>query len=565
MKKVLLQIFVFFAVGLVLFFVVSALEEKSEPEISEGIEVPFEETPSFSSEPDYANFTNIVFDNSSVSVTGTGVMVTGTAVTIAFPGTYRLSGVSDNASVTINCEYDGNVFLWLDGLSLTCETGPAIYVNDAVETTIILQDATENYLADAEYSLTDDDASKCAAAVFSHDDLNFTGAGTLTIAGFNKNGLQCNDSLCLTAVNIIITAINDAVNVNDAVYVTESSIQLLSSGDGIQCDDGDIVIAGSSIIIATEEDGVSAEGNVSLTDTYLSVGTRGGSAHYSDIEALGCGAKGLKGENISICNCQLDFDCADDALHAMDTCVLSQGNYVLRSGNNAIYAGTSICVEDVSLDIPDSYDGIQASQITLQSGEFSIVADDDALQATMGDLLSGVSAVNCFIEIMDGKLSLTSACGMTSDGDILLLGGDVYIQTYTIEEAAFQWGNSLVLDDCCIFGTGLFSESDPAEENLSQCVLNWTFAENKPETTVVAITDVSGNILYSATPEQTYSMFFYSAPNLETEGVYTISAGEEICNIQLGGLFTTGSNVPVETAQTSSSTSKKDGGMPGMR
>ena len=567
MKKVLLKILYFFAAGLVLFFIASGLENKPEEEPEPEADIAAEEEPSFSSEPDYTNFTNIAFDAASVSVSGTGVMVNGTAVTIAFPGTYRLSGVSDNASVTVNCEYDGSVFLWLDGLSLTCESGPALYIADAIETTVLLAEGSENYLADAAYTIADNaETARYGAALLSRDNLTVTGGGRLTVAGFYKNGLQCNDSLSLNGADIVITAINDAVKANDAITVTGATLQLLSSGDGIQCDDGDIFLSESTVIIASEEDGISAAGEVALTDSVLTVGTHGGAENYAVIEAEGVSAKGIRADKLSVYNCRLDFDCADDALHAADTCLLTQGVYALRSGNNAIYAGTSLEAEALSLDIPTSYDGLQAPQITLQGGSVTIAAEDDALQASRGDLLQGVSAGECFVKITDGYVSLCSASGIASDGDILLLGGEVYIQVLSAETAALQWGSRLVLEGCELFGTGLFSAAEPAEENLSQCVLAWSFAEEKPAETVFTLTDAVGSEMFTAAPEQAYSSVFYSSPMLETEGVYTLSAAEESANIQLLSLYTQGSGVPVAAAQQeSSSGSKKDGGMPGMR
>lgn len=142
-------------------------------------------------------------------------------------GTYILTG-SSTAGVHINTE--GNVRLILKDATIKSSTGAAIYVEQAENTVIELADGTKNTIEDA---ATREDET-IDGAIYSKDDLIFTGDSELTVTANFADGIVSKDDLKFTSGTYTVTSEDDGIRGKDSVYIQNGSFTIDAKGDGIK-------------------------------------------------------------------------------------------------------------------------------------------------------------------------------------------------------------------------------------------------------------------------------------------------------------------------------------------
>lgn len=207
-------------------------------------------------------------DLTSMTVVGDGLAVSGRIIEITGGGDYTVTGTNDNAMIHVNTE--DRVKLRLSGVQLTNPTGPAIFFENSDKSYITITKDTENVLTDGgEYDV---DAK---GALFSNDDLEIKGSGTLTINANYKHGIACNDDLKIEEGTINITAVGDGIHADDEITVTGGNITIKATGDGIQSEDF-VDIKGGTVNITTD-------GEVGQSSGWGNFGGRGGFGNMGDM------------------------------------------------------------------------------------------------------------------------------------------------------------------------------------------------------------------------------------------------------------------------------------------
>jgi len=117
-------------------------------------------------------------------------------VTLDKEGIYVLSGEVKNVTVVVEAPEDAKVQIVLDGVSITNEDSPAIYVKAADKVFVTSTDSKSrmevsgSYVADGDTNLD--------AVIFSKADITFNGTGTLEIVSTKGNGISSKDDLKIT-------------------------------------------------------------------------------------------------------------------------------------------------------------------------------------------------------------------------------------------------------------------------------------------------------------------------------------------------------------------------------
>lgn len=179
--------------------------------------------------------------------------VDGDKYEITDEGVYTLSG-NYSGMVYVNCE--GKVTLVLNGVTINNENGPAVFFENSKKGIIELADGTVNTLSDGtEYNV---DAK---GTVFSNDDIELQGSGTLNITANYNHALKSDDDIEIKECTLNITTnVGDGINANDAIKIKSRKITLNVKGDGInggKCvviDDGDVNITTTGEITESNED-----------------------------------------------------------------------------------------------------------------------------------------------------------------------------------------------------------------------------------------------------------------------------------------------------------------------
>ena len=253
----------------------------------------------------------------------------GKDITITKAGVYTITGSAKNATIIIDAADDAKVQLELDGITITNDSAPAIYVKNADKVFVTTKSGTTSSLS-VTGTFTADGDTNTDAVIFSKDDIVLNGEGTLNISSSN-NGISGKDDIKITGGTISLHAENDEDDTTGEIYISGGTFTINAASDAIQATtqvqiDGGTLnltaaegIEGTSVII---NDGTI---NISASDDGIN-GAAKSSAYSTKVE--------INGGNITIAMGQGDTDGID-----------SNGDLYINGGTINI-TGQSACDYD---------------------------------------------------------------------------------------------------------------------------------------------------------------------------------------------------------------------------
>jgi hypothetical protein len=266
--------------------------------------------------------------NAGVTVTETNgdVVVTATVAEVE----YVVSGTTANGSVKI---YSDKKFkLTLNGANITNSDGPAINIQSKKRAFIVLSDNTTNNLTDgATYAASGSEDMK--ATLFAEGQMIFSGNGTLNVKGSYKHAIASDDYIRVISGNIIVTgAASDGIHTNDAFIADGGTLDITTSGDGIQCEEGFIVINNGSFTIKVADKAITANWDRDASiDPYVTI--NGGTFNITSSAGEGIESK----STLTINAGDFNIRTADDGLNAGKKININGGNlYVYSTTNDGI-------------------------------------------------------------------------------------------------------------------------------------------------------------------------------------------------------------------------------------
>ncbi len=295
----------------------------------------------------------------------------GEDVSITKEGVYVLSGDVTDVTVAVEVDSREKVQLVLDGVTITNEDSPAIYVKSADKVFVTTTQDSLNTLS-VTGDFTADGDTNTDAVIFSKDDLVLNGLGTLIINSSN-NGISGKDDLKITGGTYYVTSTADAIEANDSILIADGSIAISSSKDGLHAENdeddtqGYVFICGGSVSIDAASDGIQATTYLQVDDGTL------------DITA----SEGLEATYVQINGGTINVAASDDGINA------TTKSYSVGTPTIEITGG------DVT--------------ITMGAG------DTDALDANGNLYISG------------GTVSISAQSAFDFDGVGELTGGTVYV------------------------------------------------------------------------------------------------------------------------------------------
>jgi hypothetical protein len=197
-----------------------------------------------------------------------GITARDGTLTIEAAGVYSLTG-SYSGQIVVDAK--GKVYLELNGMAVTSDSGPALWIKDASKVTLVLTDGTANSLADTDTGNSD------GAALSSNDSLYVTGTGSLTVIGANSDAISCDDDIVINNGLIAITAAGDGLAANDDITINGGDISVTARGDGLDSN-GTVHVNGGSLVAfggtSQGEGGIDARGDFVITGgTVIAGGT----------------------------------------------------------------------------------------------------------------------------------------------------------------------------------------------------------------------------------------------------------------------------------------------------
>ena len=304
----------------------------------------------------------------------------GKDITITAAGVYVLTGTAENVTVVVDAGDEDKVQLVLDGLTLTNEDAPAIYVKNADKVFLTTTDSDNTLTVTGAFSADGEDNTD--AVIFSKDDLVLNGLGTLTVIS-PENGVSAKDDLKITGGTLVIDCQADALEAHDAIAVAGGEITVTAGKDGLHAGDSDddtvgaVYVSGGTLTILAEDDAIQAATAVQID---------GGDF---DLTA----SEGIEGTFVQINGGVIVIDASDD-------------------GVNAAQKSSAL---DPALEIT-------GGTLTITMGE----GDTDAID------------VNGDLTISGGTVTITARSPFDYDGAGTLTGGTVTVNGETVTQLTGQ-------------------------------------------------------------------------------------------------------------------------------
>lgn len=421
-----------------------------------------------------ANATLVTLTDSSATAKGkyTGYEIDGTDVSITAAGTYVFSGDCDNGSITVKKGVTG-VTIVLNGLTLTNDDSAAITLNKTAEASLIAAAGTTNTVADTEGSNDENAAIKVKSGAA----LAIGGTGTLTVDGNAKNGIKGAADAVITVaeVKLNINAANDGLSCDDELNITGGTLSITAGGDAVKAspDTGDtenpdttslgnVTISGGTLTLNATEDGIQADGDLTISGGTFDVMANGGHTTALTDDSASC--KGFKaGKTLTVTGGTLTVDSADDALHANTDVTISGGTLTLATGDDGVHADNNLVIgtrgasstSTPRIHITASYEGLEGTTVTVYSGDIDVAASDDGVNAANSTL--GERSDKYAINIAGGDLYINAGSdGLDSNNDINITGGKVEVYgADAVMDAAIDYDGTFTLSGGTLFGAGM--------------------------------------------------------------------------------------------------------------
>lgn len=304
-------------------------------------------------------------------------LTSGEDVLIEEEGVYVLSGDAEEVSVIVEAAEDAKIQIVLDGVNISNEDSPAIYVKSADKVFVTTTDS-ENYM-EVTGPYTADGDTNLDAVIFSKADLTLNGLGTLEIVSTQGNGVTSKDDLKVTGGTYVITSAEDSLEANDAILIADGDFTIDTNKDGLHSENKD---------------------DSSLGYIYIQNGT-------------------------------FSISAVDDAIHGTSIVQIDGGTINVDTCMEGI-EGTYVQINGGSISIDAKDDGINAT--AKSTYDVVIEVNGGTIDVTMGSGDTDAFDANGNIYINGGTITISANSAFDSDGTAELNGGDVTVNGETITQ-----------------------------------------------------------------------------------------------------------------------------------
>lgn len=420
--------------------------------------------------------TEIVLKDDEITASTHLVAIEGNVVKITQAGSYVFTGELSDGRIVVEAEKEDAVELVLNGVDITCSDYAPIQVLQADNVTINLAEESVNVLTDGStYSLADEE-DNTDGVIFSKDDLEFKGNGTLYINGNYKHGIVGKDDVIIHGGTYVIQAVEDGVNANDSITIEDGDITITAGDDGIHVDE--LLTINAGIIMVAES------------------------------------TEGLEGHQVIINGGDIDITASDDGINS-------------NSGSDS---------ENAELNVTMEAGG--AFPETVEEGSLPERPEDETFpeESERGNILGGERGQgrmggmtmdadeDSLIQINGGTIQVdANGDGLDSNGYLEINGGAIYISgSVGNGDSAIDYGLEATISGGTILAAGFSGMAEAFSSESQQYSILYKMQDIKAAGTSVVVRDSSGAEILSFTPGKEYNCLILSSPEMEEGERYTI-------------------------------------------
>ncbi len=454
-----------------------------------------------------------------------------TELKIQAAGTYIVSGSCADGFIQVSKGVTG-VTLVLNGLTLTNSVTCPLSINKSTGVTLVVAPGTVNTLTDNAYNndtvnTANTDAENAVIKCKDGSQVTICGTGTLNLIAKGERGLKSGAQdietdpanprdawLVITEATINITATagngangGDAIKADQLLKVLSGNLTMAYVDDGLKCDAdlyvGEAGTAGPTINMTKGCEGIEAANIYCYSgDVTINVTT----------DSTGGGGNGIKADStLSIVNGKYTITCNDDAI---------KSEYY-------VYIGAPCTTEGPTIDVKNSYEGIEGAHIYIYGGDIKIEASDDAMNAANSDLGTsspgapggrpgGSTSSYAFdLQILGGKIYCNSGGdGVDSNKALTIRGGQsVVLSSKTQDNSALDVDGTITITGGIFLGVsykGMFSSISNSQYYLTAS--NQSISAGQK----IWVTDINGDTFAGSTTTATRkaNFIFFTSPDL---------------------------------------------------
>ncbi len=500
------------ATGAVEVIIKTAETEAAATQVPTSNEADTAEQTAIAEQRDDSAATTITLNDEATTISGSGATVDGSIVTITTAGTYLLQGTLSDGQIIVESNDDADVYLVLDGVTLSNSTTSPLFISVADEVVIELNAGSQNSISDGSaYVFADATTDEPNAAIFSKADMSIIGEGALSVTGNFNDGIASKDDLLIAASNITVTAVDDGIRGKDSVVIQSGDLTVDAQGNAIKSDNAEDEGRGYITI---------SGGNLNLT----------------------AASKALNGENlITIENGTLLANSADDALHSNGEIVINAGSITLVAGDDAIHGNNAVTINGGEIAVTQSYEAIESHLITINDGSISIVSSDDGINIADGDTPNSADSL-----IINGGTILVDSGGdgLDSNAAIQMTGGIVIVNGPTDDRnSALDFDGIFTLTGGYFVATGSAGMAKAPSTTSTQNAILVNFEQQLAAGTLVHLAAADGSSVLTFAPAKDFQSLIFSSAELIQGETYAVYYGGSTDGEAVAGLYESDSYV----------------------
>lgn len=287
--------------------------------------------------------------------------------------------------------------------------------------------------------------------------------------------------------------------------------------DGITSKD-DLTIVEGNISVKAVDDALVGKDSVTLKNPVLN---------------LSCGGDGIKSSN--------EKDTSKGFV------VIDGGEVTINAGDDGIHSETALVINDGTINIRESKEGLESLNIVINNGDISVVSSDDGINISGGNDTTSQDVpvwgrgggmdtpIDGALIINGGDITINAdGDGIDSNGSILITGGDVIVAGPSNDgNGFFDYNGTFELDKGTVFAYGSQGMAQICSDCSSQTFIAAS-VESFGSGAEVTIYNSNDEIEASYTLEKQGTFIFYSSDSLVKDEVYTLKCSGNETKITAG-------------------------------